>query len=62
MEPQQCWHLLVLGAYSLKTGQTFDPTSPNISIVLWPAKRNATMLANVGIVKTSAHAPCNIFF
>ena len=27
-----------------ETGQTFGPTGPNISIVLRPAKRSATML------------------
>ena len=52
-----------------ETGETFGPTSPYISIVLWPAKRSATMLRpfawnpnNVGLVKMSAHTPCNIFF
>ena len=52
-----------------ENGPTFGPPSPNIFIVLWPAKRSATMLRpfawnpnNVGLVKTSAHAPCNIFF
>ena len=29
-----------------ETGQTFGATSPNISIVLWPAKRSTTMLAS----------------
>ena len=27
-----------------KTGQTFQPTTPNISFVLWSPKRSATML------------------
>ena len=55
-----------------ETGQTFGPTSPNISIVCDGRSvaqqccsrlhGAATMLANAGLVKTSAHAPCNIFF
>ena len=51
-----------------ETGQTFGLTNPKIFIVLRPAKRSATMLRpfawnpnNVDLVKTSAHAPCNIF-
>ena len=47
-----------------ETGRIFGPTSPNISIVLLPAKRSATMLCpfawnpnNVGLGKTCAHAP-----
>ena len=44
-------------------------TSPNISIVLWPAKRSTTMLHpfawnhnNVGLLEMSAHTHCNHFF
>ena len=76
---QQCCDLLRPFAWNhnnvgtccvqFETGQTFDPTSPNISVVLWQAKRTATMLRlfawdhnNVGHVKTSAYAPCNTFF
>ena len=72
MEPHQCWHMLALvgtRCVQFETGQTFGPISPNISIVLRPAKRSATMLrsfawipSNVGLVKTPAYAPCNIVF
>ena len=75
---QQCCDLLRPFAWNhsnvgtccvqFETGQTFGPTSPQISIVLWPAKRSTTMLRpfawnsnSVGLVKTSAHAPYNIF-
>ena len=44
-------------------GQTVGTPSPNISIVLRPAKPAQQWNPNnVGLVKTSAHAPCNIFF
>ena len=40
MEPRQCWHLLRV----VWNRSNFGATSPNISIVLWPAKRSETML------------------
>ena len=63
--------MLALVAYYLKPVKLLEligATSPNISIVLWPAKRSATMLRrfawnhNVGLVKTSAHVHCNLSF
>ena len=57
MEPQQCWHLL----RKVWNRSNFWATIPNNSIVVWPAKRSATMLHlfawhhnNVGFVETSA--------
>ena len=57
---QHCWPttLNIAGCYmlpplalpvawccaKLKTNQSFDPTTPNISFVLWSPKRSATML------------------
>ena len=54
---QHCWPTTpnILGCYMLldvvacccakfETGQTFQPTTPNISLVLWSPKRSATML------------------
>ena len=56
---QHCWMLLVASVCTpccmlldvvacccakFKTGQTFQPTTPNISFVLWSPKRSATML------------------
>ena len=59
-----CWHLLRI----VWNRSNFGATSPNISIVLWQAKRSATILRpfawnhnNVGLVKTSEHAHCNRF-
>ena len=72
MEPQQCWHLLALVAYSLKQVKLLAQQVP--IFLLFCDRRSvaqqccvrlhgtATILANVGLVKTSAHAPCNIFF
>ena len=42
-----CWMLLDVVACccaKFETGQTFQPTTPNISFVLWSLKRSATML------------------
>ena len=47
MEPQQCWHLLRI----VLNQSNFGATSPNISIVLWPAKRCARLN---GTMKTPA--------
>ena len=35
-----CWELL----RKVESGETFDPTTPNTSFVLWSPKRSATML------------------
>ena len=36
--------LVIFGSEKVKTGQTFEPTTPNISSVPWSPKRSATML------------------
>ena len=45
---QHCWMLHVasvcIPCAKFETGQTFQPTTPNISFVLWSPKRSATML------------------
>ena len=69
MEPQQCWHLLAHVAYSLKPVRLLAQQVPAFILFCDSAKRSATMLRpfawdhnNVGLVQTSAHAPCNLFF
>ena len=37
-------HPVVCCCAKFETGQTFQPTTPNISFVLWSPKRSATML------------------
>ena len=40
-----CWMLIACCCAKFKTGQTFQPTTPNISFAPWlPSKRGATML------------------
>ena len=42
---QHCWMLHVACCCAkVETGQTFQPTTPNISFVPWSSKRSATML------------------
>ena len=69
-----CWHLLALVAYSLKPVKLLAQQVPTFPILLFCDRRSvaqqccvrfhgtATMLANIGLGKTSAHAPCNNFF
>ena len=37
-------HVVVSCCAKFETGQTFEPTTPNISFVLWSPKRSATIL------------------
>ena len=53
---------------SLKPVKLLTQQVPTFFIVLWPAKRSATMLRpfawnhnNVGFVKPSVHTHCNLF-
>ena len=40
-----CWMLIACCCAKFKTGQTFQPTTPNISFAPWlPSKRGTTML------------------
>ena len=41
---QHCWMLHVRCCAKFETGQTFQPTTPNISFVPWSPKRSTTML------------------
>ena len=62
MEPQQCWHLFVLVAHSLKPVKLLTQQVPTFLLfcdrqsVAQHLHGTETMLANVGLVKTSAHA------